>query len=92
MKVITPGHRPGCGLFSAAEGKDGLYTRPYFSYFDSEGHAHKPFVMPQEEPGFYFEFMKSFNIPELVTDRIDTDPRKLSDIVKSSPREVEAEF
>ena len=72
--------------------EDGLYTRPYFSYFDSTGQAHKPFVLPQEEPGFYFEFMKSFNIPELVTDRIDLDPGKLSKIVKSSPREVEAEF
>jgi hypothetical protein len=65
--------------------EDGLFTRPYFSYFDTEGRAHKPFILPQEDPHFYPELMKSFNIPELVRKKIDLDPGKLYDVAKSVP-------
>jgi hypothetical protein len=61
---------------------DGLYTRPFFSYFDHSGKAHKPFMLPQKDPEFYAGFMKSYNIPELITSRIALDPRILSHIVK----------
>lgn len=44
---------------------DGLYGKPYFCYIDCNGHAHKPFVLPQEHPDFYDNNLKSFNIPEL---------------------------
>ena len=49
----------------ASKRDDGLYGKPYFSYIDRHGKAHKPFVLPQEEPTFYDNFLKSFNIPEL---------------------------
>ncbi|NLA49289.1 MAG: hypothetical protein GX876_07480 [Bacteroidales bacterium] len=65
--------------------EDGLYTRPYFSYFDSSGQAHKPFVLPQRTPGYYFNFLKSYNLPELVTTRIELNPRKLTKVTKSLP-------
>ena len=41
-------------VFSSRRG-DGLYTRLYLSYFDSLGVAHKPFILPQKKPGFYFK-------------------------------------
>lgn len=44
---------------------DGLFSRPFFSYVDSKGEFHKPFVLPQEDPGFYESFPKTFNAPEL---------------------------
>jgi hypothetical protein len=62
---------------------DGLYTRPYFSYFDASGKTHKPFLLPQKNPDFYEGFMNSFNIPELITSRLKLDPRILSRIAKS---------
>ncbi|MCE5345183.1 MAG: hypothetical protein LLG13_02680 [Bacteroidales bacterium] len=65
--------------------EDGLYTRPYFSYFDSSGKAHKPFILPQRKPGFYFNFLKSYNLPELVTSRVELNPRKLMKITASEP-------
>ena len=49
----------------ASKRDDGLYGKPYFCYIDRQGKAHKPFVLPQEEPTFYDNFLKSFNIPEL---------------------------
>ena len=48
--------------------RDGLLTRPYFSYFDSQGQAHKPFLLPQKDPAdFYDSLPQMINLPELVT-------------------------
>jgi WD40-like Beta Propeller Repeat len=62
---------------------DGRFTRPYIAYFDEQGTAHKPFVLPQKDPGFYLTFMKSYNLPELVTSRIRLTPRELSAVMRS---------
>jgi hypothetical protein len=62
---------------------DGLFTRPYFSYFDTSGKAHKPFLLPQKDPEFYATFLKSYNVPELVISRIELDPHSLSDVANS---------
>ena len=67
---------------------DGLYTRLYFSYFDSTGKAYKPFLLPQKDPAFYSTFLKSYNVPELITSAVDMNPRKLMNIVKSEPEKV----
>ncbi len=49
----------------ASKRDDGIYGKPYFSYIDSTGKAHKPFVLPQHDPAWYDHTLKSFNIPEL---------------------------
>ena len=51
----------------ASKRDDGLYGKPYFCYVDSAGKAHKPFVLPQQDPYYYDYTLKSFNIPELST-------------------------
>jgi len=51
----------------ASKRDDGLYGKPYFCYVDSSGIAHKPFVLPQQDPYFYDYTLKSFNLPELAT-------------------------
>ena len=53
-------------LFSSKR-SSGFFTRTYFSYVDSTGCAHKPFIMPQQDPGFYDSFIKSYNYPEFAT-------------------------
>ena len=64
---------------------DGLYTRPYFAHIDPEGHSSKAFCLPQDNPGtFYQDLMKSYNIPEFVSDRVSFPRRK---IVKTALRE-----
>jgi hypothetical protein len=64
---------------------DGQFTRPYFAYFDSNGKAYKPFLLPQKDPGFYNTFLKSYNVPELITSAVDLNPRILSDLVRMKP-------
>lgn len=75
-------------VFSSRRG-DGLYTKPYFSYFDSSGIVHKPFVLPQKNPKFYFNFMKSYNLPEFVTSRIELNPREILKTLSSEPLNVD---
>jgi len=62
---------------------DGLFTRLYFSYFDTSGKAHKPFILPQKDPEFYATFLKSYNVPELVTSKVELNPHTLSDVANS---------
>lgn len=64
---------------------DGLYTRPFMAYIDADGHASKPFLLPQEDPGFYHQFMKSYNIPEFVTRQVKNRKWELSRVAKQTP-------
>lgn len=77
-------------VFSSRRDDGLLYTRPYFAYFDTAGHMQKPFVLPQKNTSHYFRIMKSYNLPELITEKLDLNPRKLSGIVKVQA--VDAQF
>jgi len=63
-------------VFSSKRG-DGLSARPYISYFDENGNAHKPFVLPQEDPKFYSRFLKTFNIPEFAESEFSFTPGEI---------------
>jgi len=75
-------------VFSSKRG-DGLTARPYIAYIDKNGLSNKPFILPQEDPGFYQQFLKSFNIPEFSTVEIKLNPgeiRKLAETVAISAK------
>ena len=57
---------------------DGLYTRPYIAYVSPEGEIGKPFLLPQKDTDFYQAFMKSFNIPEFVTSKVQIQEYQLA--------------
>jgi Tol biopolymer transport system component len=65
---------------------DGLYTRLYLSYFDEQGKWHKPFLIPQRSPHSNRESLKSFNVPELISEKIPFNPRGLNDVVHSAAK------
>ena len=56
---------------------DGEFTRTYISYIDSEGNARKPFLIPQKDPAFYKNFLRSMNVPEFITGPVRISERKL---------------
>jgi Tol biopolymer transport system component len=62
---------------------DGLTTRLFISHIDSSGIADKPFILPQKDPEFYGRFLKSFNLPELSTIKVDISPGKIRKVVAS---------
>ncbi len=60
-------------VFSSKRG-DGLTARPYIAFIDEKGNAQKPFVLPQENPYFYKQFIKTFNIPEFAKTDVTFNP------------------
>ncbi len=68
---------------------DGLYTRPFFSYFDKNGKASKPFVLPQKDPEFYDSFLKNYNIPELITGAVEPSAFDIRDLIMTEAQPVD---
>jgi hypothetical protein len=66
----------------ASRRDDGLYGKPYFSYIDSQGVAHKPFLLPQRDPALYDHLLQSFNIPELSKGKLPFDASDVERISK----------
>ena len=64
---------------------DGLYTRPFITYIDAEGNVHKPFLLPQKRAlSYYDDLFFSFNIPELIQDKVQFRQQEISHIMKDS--------
>ena len=61
----------------ASKREGGVLARIYFSYFDRNGQAHKPFVMPQKDPSFYESCTMTYNVPELTMEPIPVSPSQL---------------
>jgi len=67
-------------VFSSKRG-NGLLAKPYFSYFDKDGVAHKPFALPQRDPAFYESCLFTYNVPELVKDRVPVSSSQLARVI-----------
>jgi len=67
---------------------DKVFTRLFISYVDEDGHAHKPFLLPQEDPEFYDGYLKLYNLPEFVKEPVRIRPRTLAEAIlsKAEPR------
>ncbi|MBR5835923.1 MAG: PD40 domain-containing protein [Bacteroidales bacterium] len=62
---------------------DGLYTKPYFSYIDREGNAHKPFLLPQKSPRRYYDSqMYAYNIPEFVSGKVGVNGSEIAEFAR----------
>ncbi len=69
---------------------DNLFSRPYFSYIDDQGRAHKPVLLPQKDPAFYDSFLKTYNIPELVTGPVPIKGKELVAAIYSRDKALRA--
>jgi len=59
----------------------GIFTRIYLAYVDREGRAHKPFLLPQEDPDFYESCLLAFNTPEFLTGPVPCGRGRLEGVV-----------
>lgn len=62
--------------------EDGLYTRLYLTYMNSDGTFTKPFLLPQKDPEFSSKFMYSFNIPEFTVEPVRVSAKRLASLIK----------
>jgi Tol biopolymer transport system component len=74
-------------LFSSKRG-DGLSARPYLAHFSETGEVGKPFILPQKDPRFYEQFVKTFNIPEFSKSEVSFSPGRLRKAANSQPVQV----
>jgi hypothetical protein len=69
-------------MFSSKRGS-GIFTRLYFSYIDSAGNTHKPFLLPQRNPAFYDSFIKCYNVPEFAVSPVHFSERQLLKAIRT---------
>jgi hypothetical protein len=63
----------------------GLFTRTYFSYVDGAGTAHKPFVLPQQDPTYYDSLLETYSVPELVKGPVPASTSLLARAARAKP-------
>jgi hypothetical protein len=78
-------------VFSSKRG-DGMCARPYFSYLDSLGNAHKPFVLPQKDPEFYQTYLMTYNVPEMMIKPFPVNWREITKAAFDSKRLIKAQL
>lgn len=67
---------------------DGLYTKPYFSYIDEDGNAHKPFLLPQRDPRRHYDSqMYAYNIPEFVSGKVSVTGSEIASFARDAEPE-----
>jgi len=72
----------------ASKREDGIFGRLYLTHMDREGRFSKPFVLPQEDPGFYARCLMTFNRPELLRESVTVTPAELAAAMESVPSET----
>ena len=66
---------------------DNLYTHPYIAAIDENGHASKPFLLPQKNPNEYLYSFYSYNIPEFISAPVKINANNIAKKVLSTERE-----
>jgi len=74
----------GRWLAFSSKRRDGQFLRAYFSYIDAAGKAHKPVLMPQENPRFYDRSITVYHVPELTTGPVPVTPDQLLAAIRSA--------
>ena len=67
---------------------DGMFTRPFFAHIDGSGHFSKPFELPCANPDFHRQFMKNYNIPELMSGPVTYRPHDFARLLKGEGKPV----
>ena len=82
----------GRWLVFSSRREDGSYTRLYFTHCDENGQFSRPFLLPQESPGENLTRMKSYNVPEFLTEPVARSAANLAQALQNTePVEVEWE-
>ena len=76
-------------LFSSRR-DDSNYTRLYLSYVDENGKDHKAFAVPQEDPEYYYHYLRSYNVPEFMSEPVSISPQEFAAAAKKEP--IQAQY
>lgn len=68
----------------------GLFTKLYFSYVSPEGKMHKAFLLPQKTFDVNAPRLKSYNVPEFISGKVNVSPYAIERCARSTPVKVQA--
>ena len=74
-------------LFSSRR-DDGNYTRLYISYFDRDGHAHRPFRLPQRTTDADDLLLRSYNAAEFLVQPMSVTQQQLATAIRKEARQA----
>ena len=77
----------GKWLVVSSRREDGNYTRPFIAHVDAQGRSTKAFVLPQADPEFHHQFMKSYNIPEFMRGPVKYDAKDFAKVLRNEDGE-----
>ena len=74
-------------VFASKRG-NGMFGKPWFSHVSEDGSVTKPFLLPQEDPHFYDNMLRSFNVPDLGSSSVGFDAEEIGRVWREVPAEV----
>jgi dipeptidyl aminopeptidase/acylaminoacyl peptidase len=78
----------GRWLVFSSKRMDDVFSRTFIAYFDKDGVAHNPFVLPQKDPQIYYSLLANYNLPRLIKGKIELSPGQIRDMVLEDPEPV----
>ena len=82
----------GRWIIVSSRRNDGNFTRPFIAHIDADGRGSKAFELPQKDPGYHRELMKSYNIPEFMRGPVTITPQEFADVLLSEDEVPPARF
>lgn len=73
-------------LAFSSKRRNDVFTRIYFSYIDEDGCLHKPILMPQKDPKFYDYTLKTYSVPELITEPVRATSDDFGRVVRAKAK------
>ena len=67
---------------------DGNFTRPFFAHIDQQGRGAKPFELPQSDPDYHRQFLRSYNIPEFMSGPVTIGPQAFARVLSGEGEPV----
>jgi hypothetical protein len=78
----------GKWILFASRRDDSNYSRLYIAHMTDDGVAEKAFLLPQESPGFYDFFDRSYNVPEFMVEAVEITPQEFAKVVSGDAENV----
>lgn len=79
----------GCWVIFSSRRDDGNFTRPFIAHHDGNGHFSRPFELPQDNPLYHRQFMRSYNIPEFLSGPVTIRPQEFAAVIKKNANKAQ---
>ena len=67
---------------------DGDFTHPFIAHVNANGRGGKPFELPQADPDYHRQLLRSYNIPEFMSGPVEVSPQAFARLLKDSDGET----